>query len=844
MSIEQAIQQLTRTDVIRTIDASTQPIPPGERFSCLYKGRRFDPKQLVSEALAFTKQHQVDSDALEKELYEPFVEALQRLEFTVVRNPRQIGNVDLTVMIYEVKQAAKENFKRLLSANQKRFYWNARKFARLSQGSPIFVINESGADSRVLFGYVQYTDISAKFDVESNVSSFTHQGETFEVSGEYLDFVCIELKSLKHPSQAQEWRWKTLGSAENSYISGPNVGANAAKNNLERVNLLLEVFAREEEVALQLQTCYQALRVHVSDQEEPEQHEPRVWYVMQGQTFNPAQGLSYLSSRLESKGGRALNHWMAVGDIRIGDIVVHHAEGQLRAISQAASMPYVVTEDGKVSDGENGKKWRVDLEVLVQLSEPISLDMIRSKKEKLRRALSAVRGPYSRDGTGKQGYLFEFTWEALAILLDGHSVALPEELQRWLPSLDELAEDTDEATDEERFSDEVSAEGIQERRLPVEATQTSAKEWLPRVKAFMASQGYHYSLAEVSNFYLCMRTKPLAMLAGISGTGKTQLVRQFAKAIGYGDSDHCVLIAVRPDWADSSDLIGYANIQGKFETKPLLDVMARAIEHPDELYFVILDEMNLARVEHYFSEFLSFIETRERDSDDVIVTEPLISRADVNGGRPVYLPQNLMVVGTVNMDESTHAFSRKVLDRANAIEMNDIDLAWVNPERDVLPVAGIYADALRASFLNSNDLSDAHKKALASSMQLLIQVNAILEPAGLHFGYRVRDEVAFYLTLHQEEALGSLEGFNTNAAMDFQLMQKVLPRIQGSSLSVLKVLIGLLSLLANTPLEEDAEYSVIEKEVDPQNTRYPRSVKKLLFMLQRFHDDGFTSFWL
>ena len=321
-------------------------------------------------------------------------------------------------------------------------------------------------------------------------------------------------------------------------------------------------------------------------------------------------------------------------------------------------------------------------------------------------------------------------------------------------------------------------------------------------------------------------------------------MRQFAKAIGYGDSDHCVLIAVRPDWADSSDLIGYANIQGKFETKPLLDVMARAIEHPDELYFVILDEMNLARVEHYFSEFLSFIETRERDGDDVIVTEPLISRADVNGGRPVYLPQNLMVVGTVNMDESTHAFSRKVLDRANAIEMNDIDLAWVNPERDVMPISGVYADALRAPFLNSNDLSDAHKKALASSMQMLMQVNGILEPAGLHFGYRVRDEVAFYLTLHQEEALESLEGFDTDAAMDFQLMQKVLPRIQGSSLSVLKVLIGLLSLLANTPLEEDAEYGVIEKEVNPQNTRYPRSVKKLLFMLQRFHDDGFTSFWL
>lgn len=838
MSIEQAIQQLTRSDVIRTIDANGQRIPPGERFSCLYQGRRFDPKQLVAESLAQTKQHKVDPEALEQALYEPFVEALKEREFSVVSNPRQIGDTGLTVMVYEVKKPplVQENFKRLFSANQNRFYWNRDKFSRLRQGAPVFVVNNSAA--RVLFGYVQDTQIRAEFDEESNVSRFTHQGETFEVSGEYPEFVCIEVRSLQHPPSG--WQWKTFGSGEHSYIAGPEVGANAARNNLERVNLLLEVFAGEEEIALQLQTCYQALQAHVTGHDDPEQqHEPRVWYVMQGKTFTPQKGLAYLWAPLEGKGGRSFNYWRAVGDVRPGDIIVHHAAGGVQAVSRATSMPSVAPQPDAFDNEWRGDGQRVELEVLVQLKQPVSLDTIRQKKTKLQKALADVRGPYNRDGTGNQGYLFEFTWEALAILLEGHSIALPEELQRWLPSLEELVEEVDDTSDEESPPEET-----QERRLPGGVTQTPAKEWLPRVQAYMASQGFHYSLAEVANFYLCMRTKPLAMLAGISGTGKTQLVRQFAKAIGYGDSDHCVLIAVRPDWADSSDLIGYANIQGKFETKPLLDVMARAIEHPDELYFVILDEMNLARVEHYFSEFLSFIETRERDNDDVIVTEALISRADVNGGRPVYLPQNMMVVGTVNMDETTHAFSRKVLDRANAIEMNDIDLAWVSPERDVASVSGIYADALRAPFLNSNDLSDAHKRNLAAPMAMLMEVNRKLEPAGLHFGYRVRDEVAFYLTLHREEALESLEGFDADAAMDFQLMQKVLPRIQGSSLSVLKVLIRLLELLAEKPLDDEAEYHSIEKEVDPHATRYPRSVKKLLFMLQRFHDDGFTSYWL
>lgn len=837
-SIEQAIQQITRTDVIRTIDANGQRIPPGERFSCLYQGRRFDPKQLVAESLAVTKQFRVDPETLEQALHEPFIEALKEREFAVINNPRQIGDTELTVMVYEVKKPplVQENFKRLFSANQNRFYWNRDKFAKLKRGAPVFVVNSSAA--RVLFGYLQDTLIRAEFDEDDNVSRFTHQGENFEVGGEYSEFICIEVRSLQHSPPG--WKWKTFGSGEHSYISGSEVNAKSVPNNLERVNLLLELFAREEEIALQLQTCYQALLSHIVDYEKPEQqHEPRVWYVMQGRSFTSEMGLSYLLARLEGKGGRSFNHWLAVGYVRIGDIIVHHSEGEVRAISQADSMPYVTSQPDDLHDARGGDGQRVDLKVLVQLKHPVTLNAIRQKKRRLQKALADVRGPYNRDGTGKQGYLFEFTWEALAILLDGHSVELPEELQHWLPSLDELAEEVDEPVEEDLLDEQ-----SQERRLPVEVTETPARDWLPRVKAYMASQGFHYSLAEVANFYLCMRTKPLAMLAGISGTGKTQLVRQFAKAIGYGDSDHCVLIAVRPDWADSSDLIGYANIQGKFETKPLLDVMARAIEHPDELYFVILDEMNLARVEHYFSEFLSFIETRERDNDDVIVTEALVSRADVNGGRPVYLPQNLMVVGTVNMDETTHPFSRKVLDRANAIEMNDIDLAWVTPERDVSTVSGVYADALRAPFLNSNDLTDSHKQALADSMGLLIRINGILEPAGLHFGYRVRDEVAFYLTLHREERLESLEGFDADAAMDFQLMQKVLPRIQGSSLSVLKVLIQLLSLLAEKPLDEDAEYHSIAKEVDPHTTRYPRSVKKLLFMLQRFHDDGFTSFWL
>ena len=216
------------------------------------------------------------------------------------------------------------------------------------------------------------------------------------------------------------------------------------------------------------------------------------------------------------------------------------------------------------------------------------------------------------------------------------------------------------------------------------------------------------------------------------------------------------------------------------------------------------------------------METRTRDNDGQIITDPLVNRADVNGGRPVYLPQNLMVVGTVNMDETTHPFSRKVLDRANSIEMNDINLDWAPEPADAKAVTAIYADALRSPFLNSLDLTAEQKHALSDTMTLLKRVNQILEPAGLHFGYRVRDELAFYLTLHRDAGLETLEGFSADAALDFQLMQKVLPRIQGSSGAVLKALLGLTGLLSGQTIADSAELTDVIQHVNPLTTTYPR----------------------
>ena len=445
-----------------------------------------------------------------------------------------------------------------------------------------------------------------------------------------------------------------------------------------------------------------------------------------------------------------------------------------------------------------------------------------------------MRGPYNSQGTGNQGYLFEFTWEALAILLSETDCEVPESIRPWLPEV-EIIEDEPQVV-------------IVDTQKPEKATEIESVVWLPRVQQWMAANGFHYSIADVSNFYLSLRTKPFVILAGISGTGKTQIVRQFAKAIGYGDDRHCVLIPVRPDWADNTDLVGYRNIQGNFEQQRLLKVLQDAQAHPDEPFFVILDEMNLARVEHYFSDFLSVMETRERDLDGVINTAPVVTDSTVNSGAAVCIPQNIVIVGTVNMDETTHPFSRKVLDRANAIEMNDIDLSWVeSDEQEVSPITGIFADAFVAPYLNANkDLSSDQKNQLSDVLNLLKEINTLLEPAGLHFGYRVRDEVAFYMSQHGDLKLAEHHILSAQDALDYQLMQKVLPRIQGSSMAVRSALLELLKKLSGAQVTSDMEFQQVEAAVKDaeQAQKYRRSVSKLLFMLRRFHEDGFTSFWL
>lgn len=350
--------------------------------------------------------------------------------------------------------------------------------------------------------------------------------------------------------------------------------------------------------------------------------------------------------------------------------------------------------------------------------------------------------------------------------------------------------------------------------------EMTIKEKVEAIKSYIISKGFNYEGSMIENFYLSLKSKPFLILAGTSGTGKTRLVRLFAEAINA----ECKLVSVRPDWSDSSDLFGHVDLNQKFVEGAVIQFIKQAELNPSKPYFLCLDEMNLARVEYYMSDFLSAIETR-RHENGTIVTDPI----DVNYGNDsaaagrygkLILPGNLYIIGTVNMDETTFPFSKKVLDRANTIEFSYVDLL------SMPSFSSITADKITATnaflvskYITLNDCDIVDKEYISGVCTTLSRINRILEFANAHIGYRVRDEIIFYMLNNRAAAL-----LDDKVALDNQIMQKILPRVQGSSESIKTMLGELLKIC--------------------ESEKYETSAKKINFMIKRYEEDGFTSYWL
>lgn len=375
--------------------------------------------------------------------------------------------------------------------------------------------------------------------------------------------------------------------------------------------------------------------------------------------------------------------------------------------------------------------------------------------------------------------------------------------------------------------------------------------------------------------------KPFLILAGISGTGKTRFVRQQAERTGL---DNYCLVSVRPDWHEPSDLLGYISHLGsqpKYITTDVLRFIVQAWKHISDSgfdlktgkvteeqlneiqpYWLCLDEMNLAPVEQYFSDYLSILETRQWNGD-VYQCDPLLKASALENIQPtdlglsegdilwehfkengISIPFNLIVAGTVNMDETTHGFSRKVLDRALSLDFNEFypndfnDYFSPNAQNKTFTYP-IYSEASLSLNFNSPFVKE--------SCEFLSEVNSVLKNSPFELAYRALNEL-----LLSVKCINPKNEIELQSVWDDFLMMKVLPRIEGDSEKL--DFDGEKSLLTNLEAIIKEQLSAIwegKKRIDLFRETNEgdviniecRSKAKISWMQTKLEKFGFTHFW-
>lgn len=366
-------------------------------------------------------------------------------------------------------------------------------------------------------------------------------------------------------------------------------------------------------------------------------------------------------------------------------------------------------------------------------------------------------------------------------------------------------------------------------------------------------------------YLTALRTKPFMLLAGISGTGKSRIVRELAKAcwkegdeeFGKNHPRNFCMVQVKPNWHDSSELIGYVSrINGeKYVVGPFLRFLAKAINDPDTPYFLCLDEMNLAPVEQYFAEYLSVIESRKLNADGSITTDPIIPYENTEAygtlidqlfaddadrkayksetdGKRLTIPQNLFVVGTVNMDETTFSFSRKVLDRAMTLEMNEVDLHG-GLEKGKDNEIGYIGNSIIGEAAEGCDVYEQNKDLCDQVLAYLEKVNTVLEGTPFKIAYRTRNEFLLYAVNRQLLEKDS----QLWQTLDEMTSMKILSRIEGDSERTKSVLDGLKGLV-----EEEITKAIPEPEEGKEKCKSITDAK-IKEMLDKLVKSGYTSYW-
>ncbi|WP_041674903.1 McrB family protein [Ramlibacter tataouinensis] len=345
-----------------------------------------------------------------------------------------------------------------------------------------------------------------------------------------------------------------------------------------------------------------------------------------------------------------------------------------------------------------------------------------------------------------------------------------------------------------------------------------------------------------STFLASLMTKPLVILTGLSGSGKSQIAVRLGEWLGA--TERLLVVPVRPDWTGAEALFGFEDgLKPSKEGLPAwqvpgtLSFMLRAHRDPQHPYLLVLDEMNLAHVERYFADVLSGMESGQPCIPDLRFDKQDGSWRPVTRGARVPFPKNLWIVGTVNVDETTYMFSPKVLDRANTLEfrVRTSDLT-LSPKKPTACEAGD-KELIRGLCAIASD-DDWHVNRPSSEQAELVKalhaLHALLSGFNLEFGHRVFYEAVRFAAMVEQSGVSGLAG-----VLDLIVLQKILPRMHGSRRRIEAPLVALRDFCQDLPgLVQPASSSVAPQVL----ISLPRSFAKLDRMLVALRANQFVSF--
>lgn len=455
-----------------------------------------------------------------------------------------------------------------------------------------------------------------------------------------------------------------------------------------------------DEVQAQLRDTHPTL-AHLISQLKGDAAEARqrVWWVCQGNTYAKERDEGLMWAPKRGKNGVTRAFWSSLEDANPGDRVLHYAGGSVRAVGTVAARAQDAAKPAGLGGEWSDDGWLVRTDYL-ELAQPLALSEIPQQWRIDQGA------PFTKDGSVQQGYFF----------------GLDDEFVRKLA---------------ERFP-QLGLNGVP----PVMTTTlvSYAEPTLEEIVQRVRRRGMRIDDRTLRRYHVSLRTRKFVVLSGLSGSGKTWLAELYAEAMNA----KLLSVAVAPNWTSNEDLLGYYDpLAQQYRYTPFSHFLEEAAHEWQTAtragvtptpYHLLLDEMNLARVEYYFAKFLSAMEVRSRDEE---------ARLELDATHSTTLTPNLYFVGTVNIDETTHDFADKIYDRAQLLE---------------IPV--------RKADIEAHLTSSPYRQELLDVWEALHEVAP--------FAYRVLDELHAYVT--QAAPLG----VPTEDALDEQLLQKVLPKIKGT----------------------------------------------------------------